>query len=94
MRYALPVVAFDAGGIKDWLLDGQNGYLVPWMDRDAFAGRIDELLQDKAQARRMGEAGLQLVSERYDFAEYIVSLEEMFERVVAARQGAACPAGV
>ena len=88
MRYALPVVAFDAGGIKDWLLDGQNGYLVPWMDRAAFASRIDELLQDKTKARRLGEAGLKLVSERYDFPRYIGDLEAMFERVMAARRGA------
>jgi len=94
MRYALPVVAFDAGGIKDWLLDGQNGYLVPWMDRDAFAGRLDELLQDKTKARQMGEAGLELVSERYDFREYIASLEDMFGRVVAARRGVRRPVGV
>jgi len=94
MRYALPVVAFDAGGIKDWLLDGQNGYLVPWMDRDAYAGRLDELLRDKAQARRMGEAGLELVSERYSFAEYIVDLEEMFERVAGVRHEAPTPAAV
>src|SRR6185436_12837217 len=34
MRYGLPVVAFDAGGIKEWLIDGQNGYLVPWKDTE------------------------------------------------------------
>lgn len=85
MRYALPVVAFDAGGIKDWLIDGHNGYLVPWMDRAAFARRVDELLQDKAKAKQLGEAGLELVSERYDFPQYIVDLEEMFARVVAER---------
>ncbi|MBL9175861.1 MAG: glycosyltransferase family 4 protein [Verrucomicrobiales bacterium] len=83
MRYALPVVAFDAGGIKDWLLDGQNGYLVPWMDREAFARRLDELLQDKQRARRMGDAGLQLVSERYDFEGYIRDLESLFSGVSA-----------
>ncbi|MCG8600190.1 MAG: glycosyltransferase family 4 protein [Verrucomicrobiales bacterium] len=81
MRYALPVVAFDAGGIKDWLEDGHNGYLVPWMDRDAFAGRIDELLEDKAKAREMGEKGFELVSERYDFDGYIGDLEKMFTGV-------------
>lgn len=82
MRYALPVVAFDAGGIKDWLVDGHNGYLVPWMDRRAFAGAVDRLLNDKALARKLGEAGLKLVSERYDFEGYIGDLENMFARVV------------
>lgn len=85
MRYALPVVAFDAGGIKDWLIDGENGCLVPWMDRVAYAARIDELLADKAKARRYGEAGLKLVSERYDFPSYIVDLETMFARVAKER---------
>src|SRR5205085_12512515 len=65
MRYALPVVAFDAGGIKDWLKDGHNGYLVPWMDRNAFAGSIDELLRDKGKARGRGGNGWGLVSGQY-----------------------------
>lgn len=85
MRYALPVVAFDAGGIKDWLIDGHNGHLVPWMDRDAFAQRIDELLKDKAKARTMGEAGLKLVSERYDFDGYIRDLESLFAEVASEK---------
>lgn len=78
MRYALPVVAFDAGGIKDWLIDGHNGHLVPWMDRNAFAAGIDDLLQNKKKARALGDNGLQLVSERYDFDGYISDLEKMF----------------
>lgn len=81
MRYALPVVGFDAGGIKDWLKDGFNGYLVPWMNRDVFAQRLDELLQDKEKAKRLGENGFEFVSERYDFPTYIADLEKMFERV-------------
>jgi glycosyltransferase involved in cell wall biosynthesis len=81
MRYALPVVAFDAGGIKDWLKDGVNGYLVPWMDRDLFAQRLDELLQDKTKAQQLGENGFEFVSERYDFPTYITDLETLFASV-------------
>lgn len=81
MRYALPVVGFDAGGIKDWLKDGFNGYLAPWMNRDVFAQRLDELLQDKSKAKRLGENGFEFVSERYDFPTYIEDLEKMFERL-------------
>ena len=83
MRYGLPVVAFDAGGIKEWLVDGHNGYLVPWMDRAAYAARVEELLRNKTLARQMGERGLGLVSEHYDFSKYVIGLEELFNRVVA-----------
>jgi glycosyltransferase involved in cell wall biosynthesis len=81
MRYALPVVAFDAGGIGDWLKDGDNGFLVRWMDLAAYADRIDRLLRDKELARRMGEKGLERVSRDYDFDQYIARLEGLFLRV-------------
>ena len=86
MRYGLPVVAFDAGGIREWLLDGHNGYLVPWMDRATYAARVEELLRNKTVARQMGERGLQLVSEHYDFSKYITGLEDLFARVVLEAQ--------
>ncbi len=83
MRYGLPVVAFDAGGIKEWLQDGYNGHLVPWMDRDAFAARVDELLLNKPLAREMGERGREWVAQNYNFDAYIAKLEGMFEQVIA-----------
>ncbi len=81
MRYGLPVVAFDAGGINEWLLDGYNGFLAPWMDRAVFGARIEQLLRDKPLARRMGECGRRLVRDKFDFDRYIRNLEEMFVKV-------------
>jgi len=84
MRYGLPVVAFDAGGIKEWLIDGYNGCLVPWMDRAAFAARVEDLLKDKERARALGANALNIVSSQFDFSDYIQGLESTFEQVVAA----------
>ncbi len=81
MRHGLPVVAFAAGGINEWLFDGQNGFLVPWMDRGKFAERIDQLLADKKLARDMGERGRQLLRDKFNFGQYISGLEEMFSRM-------------
>ena len=47
MRWGLPVVAFDAGGIREWLTDGENGFLVPWMNTQQYASRIEQLLSNK-----------------------------------------------
>ena len=87
MRYGLPVVAFDAGGIKEWLIDGRNGFLVPWMDRATYGSRVEALLRNKTLARQMGEIGRQLASEHYDFSKYITGLEDLFARVVAETRG-------
>jgi glycosyltransferase involved in cell wall biosynthesis len=83
MRCGLPVVAFDAGGISEWLLDGVNGFLSPWMDRDDFAGKVDALLLDKALARRLGQSGRELADERFNFDAYVGGLEDLFSRATA-----------
>jgi len=83
MLHGLPVVAFDAGGIKEWLIDGHNGLLAPWMDRAGYASRVSQLLRDKPLARRLGENGRKSVREKFDFDRYINGLEDMFTRVIA-----------
>jgi glycosyltransferase involved in cell wall biosynthesis len=83
MRCGLPVVAFDAGGIREWLLDGVNGFLVPWMDRDTFAKKIDLLLLDKELAQQLGARGRQQAEERFNFDAYIDGLESLFARAAA-----------
>jgi glycosyltransferase involved in cell wall biosynthesis len=82
MRHGLPVVAFAAGGISEWLFDGQNGFLVPWMDRARFAERIGQLLQNKTLARQLGARGRQLLRDKFNFDQYISGLEEMFSRLI------------
>lgn len=83
LRHGVPVVAFDAGGIKEWLVDGVNGFLVPWMDRHAFAARTEQLLCDEPLARRLGEQGRQMAAKDYDFSRYIDGLETLFARLTS-----------
>ncbi|MEI8139623.1 MAG: glycosyltransferase family 4 protein [bacterium] len=85
LRYGLPVVGFDAGGIRDWLRDGETGYLIPWMDVRLMAERIDYLLSHKDVARRLGEQGREFVNRVYDFEAYIARMIQTFR--VLADQG-------
>lgn len=75
MRYGLPVVAFDAGGIPDWLHNEKTGLLVPWGDVSAYAAAMDRLLRDKQLARSLGQAGREYVNKHYDFEEYLARLQ-------------------
>jgi len=57
MAAGLPIVASRVGGIPDLVKDGKNGLLVPPEDASALERAITVLLKDKAQRKRMGEAG-------------------------------------
>jgi len=81
MRCGLPVIAFDAGGIREWLIDGWNGFLIPWMDRARYAASIEELLRNKSRARTLGANGRHWVGEQFGFPKYLSGLEDLFRRV-------------
>lgn len=76
MAHSLPVVAFDVGGISEWLKGGETGLLVPRRDTHAFARALDSLQSDPERAARMGAAGLRLLRERYSQAAHLSRLED------------------
>jgi glycosyltransferase involved in cell wall biosynthesis len=86
MLYGLPVVAFDAGGIREWLADGETGYLVPWMDTGTFAARLEQLLQDKGLARQLGDRARAWASGQYDAERQFDYLESVFLSVCQETQ--------
>ncbi len=52
-----PVVAFDVGGVSDWLDDGRTGILAKEITPKALAEAIGKLLDDHDLAEKMGQAG-------------------------------------
>ncbi|MDD7987229.1 glycosyltransferase family 4 protein [Lentisphaera marina] len=81
LRHGLPVVGFDAGGIKDWLINDKTGYLIPWMDTEEMANKIDLLLNDKDLVRKLGKSGRSFVNDKYNFENYINKLVAHLEEV-------------
>lgn len=65
MACARPVVGSEVGGIKNTVVDGATGFLVPARDPAALAERLATLQRDPARARAMGEAGLRRAYEHY-----------------------------
>ncbi len=86
MRYKLPVVGFNSGGIGDWLIDNVNGFLVNWMDIKAFSIAMETLLQDTELARSMGIKSFEIIQKLYDFESYIARMEDCFYTLVRSKQ--------
>ena len=57
MAHGRPVVATDVGGLRDLVVDGENGLVVPARDPRALRVALERLLEDRPLRRRLGAAG-------------------------------------
>ncbi|OGJ63870.1 hypothetical protein A3E47_01315 [Candidatus Peribacteria bacterium RIFCSPHIGHO2_12_FULL_54_10] len=72
-----PVIATDAGGVRDAIINGQTGVIVPDNDIPGIAGAIRELLRDPEKARRLGEQG-RLYAQEHDWEIIVEKFLELY----------------
>ena len=82
MYFGKPVVAFDVGGISEWLKDGENGFLVKFPDKKQFAERIKLLLEDSSLAEKFGRNGKEMVKRFLNKEAHINRLLQIYLNVI------------
>jgi starch synthase len=95
MACRAPVVASATGGIKEVVVDGETGYLVPF-DQDPetsfpthleqfardLASRIHQLLSDPEQCRRFGDAGRRRVEDIFSWTAIAHQTIELYRSLI------------
>jgi glycosyltransferase involved in cell wall biosynthesis len=81
MACGRPIVATRAGGIPEIVEDGVNGALVPPRDAASLAAAIVRALKDEGWRRRMGEAGLARVRERFTVDRMVEQTAAVYRRI-------------
>jgi glycosyltransferase involved in cell wall biosynthesis len=67
MAHGRPVVASAVGGLRDLVVDGETGLLVPPGDVAALRAALERLLADAELRRRLGEAARERVREHFSW---------------------------
>lgn len=76
----VPAIAFDVGGIGEWLTDRVNGRLVPIAaGAEAFGSAIAAVIGDPAEHARLA-AGARAAASRFSAAEHVSRLEGIFDQ--------------
>lgn len=81
---ALPVIVSDVGGLPEVVEDGVTGKIVPRDDPDALAKAMVELIMNKDLRKRMGQAGLKRVIDRYTWEDSVSTMENVYKEVMGA----------
>ena len=74
------VVATEAGGIPEAVVDGETGVLVPPADPQALAGAIVKLLKDASLRAKLGEAGRARVDAEFSVAKMVEKTLDVYRR--------------
>jgi colanic acid/amylovoran biosynthesis glycosyltransferase len=78
MAMEIPCVSTMVAGIPELIRDGIDGLLVMPSDERGLAQAIARLIDDEDLRRRLGEAGRQRVTEKYDLDKNIDLLSRLF----------------
>ncbi len=92
------VVASAVGGIKEVVVDGETGFLVPFdqdpvtsfpRDPDRFArdlaARLSELLADPAKCRKFGEAGRKRAEDKFSWTRIGEQTIDLYQSLIAKK---------
>jgi glycosyltransferase involved in cell wall biosynthesis len=82
MASAKPVVCTDAGGDREMVRDGVNGFVVPRRDPGALAEKVNVVLADAPLRKRLGAAGRQIAEQEFDWKLIAAQTKQVYEEVL------------
>ena len=77
MAAGLAVIATDAGGASEQVIDGRTGLLVPGRDPQALAAALVKLAAAPGLRRQMGRAGRDLIRDRFSLERMMADYREI-----------------
>lgn len=76
------VIASDIGPVREIIVDGKDGILIPKKDPNALRSAIIKLIKNKELRKQIGEQGRKTVIERFSLSKAIKKIEEVYERII------------
>ena len=77
-----PVVAFDVGGVRDWLTHGETGFLVARGDVQKMAEFANLLIENDDLANKMGSKGREQARALFDREQTVSRLEQILTTAI------------
>jgi len=86
MSEGLPVIATDRGCLKETVIDGLTGFIVPPNSPDAIAEKIARLICDSTLRESMGMNARRRVEEYYTVERFASKLSGVFLQTISCAQ--------
>lgn len=79
MSLGIPAVGTDAGGIREVIIQGKTGELVPCQDVEAMSKTIKKILKEDTKLQSYGEEGLKHVEANFTAKKMAAQVEALYQ---------------
>lgn len=82
MACQLPVVITDSGGNREWVKDGENGFLVPIKSPVALAEKIIFLLKNEDIRKKFAEINRKIIEGKNNYFVEMAKVEDIYQKLI------------
>lgn len=82
MSMSLPVIATDVGGIREAVIQGITGIVVPPKNPGMLAHAMAKMALDRESSKQLGIKGMDLCRTNFELSQWVTKTEAAFRKVI------------
>ena len=75
----LPVITTDVGGVRDIVLEGKTGYIVPKNNVSLFVEKLLLLVENEVERNRLSKNGWDFVKEKFHYTTLVKNMDGYYQ---------------
>ena len=82
----IPVITTDVGGVRDIVLEGETGYIIPVNDRELYEEKLMDLIQNEKKREIMSQNGWNHVEEKFHYRTLVKNMEALYMQLLEKKR--------
>ena len=78
----IPVISTDVGGVRDVVIDGETGFIVPSKDVSAFSEKLLKLIEDEKKRLELSQNGWTFVKDKFHYKTLVKNMEQIYAELL------------
>ena len=78
----IPVVTTDIGGVRDIVLDGDTGFVVPVNDPETLSKKVLELVENEKKREKMSQNGWTFVKDKFHYKTLAANMDSLYKELL------------
>lgn len=81
----IPIITTDVGGVKDIVLDGETGFIVPKNSIKKYTEKLLVLIEDENKRKKMSQNGWSFVEHKFHYTTLVKNMETYYSELLNAK---------